>query len=411
MRISTSLLNQRGLEGILDQQARLSRIQSQIASNKRINSPSDDPSGSAQILRLSQTIAVTEQYIRNSDAALNRLRLEENALSGVEAALLNVRELAVQASNGVLTDQDRQAIADEVRQYLAELVGLANSKDANQEYLFSGNQVHKQTISQVNGSFIYNGDQGQRTIQVSSGLRIADSDTGSAVFMDIINGNGSFTTQDNPANTGTGIIDAGQVFDQGAYVEDTYTISFVTNANGNLAYNVVGAASGQLIPPLPQDPTLDAPDYVSEQSIRFNGIETKISALPVTGDSFTVQPSVKQDMFTSVANLASALENDTFDAVDRAKVLNQVSRSFVDIDRAFDNVLERRSSIGARLNIIESKTATNESFVLELKTTLSSVQDLDIASAAVELQQRLTSLEAAQASFVRIQGLSLFDVL
>ena len=411
MRISTSLLNQRGLEGILEQQARLSRIQSQIASNKRINSPSDDPSGSAQILRLSQTIAVTEQYIRNSDAALNRLRLEENALSGVEAALLNVRELAVQASNGVLTDQDRQAIADEVRQYLAELVGLANSKDANQEYLFSGNQVHKQTISQVNGSFIYNGDQGQRTIQVSSGLRIADSDTGSAVFMDIINGNGSFTTQDNPANTGTGIIDTGQVFDQGAYVEDTYTINFVTNANGNLAYNVIGAASGQLIPPLPQDPTLDAPDYVSEQSIRFNGIETKISALPVTGDSFTVQPSVKQDMFTSVANLASALESDTFDAVDRAKVLNQVSRSFVDIDRAFDNVLERRSSIGARLNIIESKTATNESFVLELKTTLSSVQDLDIASAAVELQQRLTSLEAAQASFVRIQGLSLFDVL
>lgn len=411
MRISTSLLNQRGLSGILEQQAQLSRIQSQIASQKRINSPSDDPSASAQILRLSQTIAVTEQYIRNSDSALNRLQLEENALADVEAALLRVRELSLQASNGVLSDEDRQGIAFEVRQRLNELVGLANTRDANQEYLFSGNQVHQQTISQVNGSFVYNGDQAQRSIQISSGLRVTDSDTGSAVFMDIVNGNGTFRTQDNPANTGTGIIDSGQVFDQGAYVADNYTISFVTNANGNLGYNVVGAVSGQLIPPLPQDPTLDAPDYVDLQAIRFNGIETNINGLPVDGDSFTVQPSVKQDMFSAVADLATALETNTFAATDRAKVLNQINRSLVHIDQSFDNVVETRSSIGARINVIESKTATNESFVLELTSTLSSVRDLDIAAAAVELQQRLTSLEAAQASFVRIQGLSLFNFL
>lgn len=411
MRISTALINQRALNGILNQQAGLSDLQLKIATGKRINVPSDDPIGAAQIVRLTETIRTNEQFIRNADRAKSRLVLEESVLASVEIALQRMRELALQASNSPLSNLDRQAIAIEVRQRLDELLSLANSRDANQKFLFAGSQVNTQPVTQTSGGFVYNGDQGQRSIQISSNLQVKDGDSGSVVFFDNITGNGTFSVQDNLTNTGSGIIDPGTVFDRSALVRETYTISFVTNSSANLAFNVVGSVSGQLIPPLPADPVLNAPDFVAGNAMRFNGIETKIDAAPVAGDSFTVQPSVKQDLFTSVANLASALETRTFTASQRAQVQNQINRSIMDLDRAFDNIIETRSRVGSRLSIIDEKTASNESFILEITSTLSEVQDLDLISAASEMSVRVGTLEAAQASFVRIQGLSLFNFL
>jgi flagellar hook-associated protein 3 FlgL len=412
MRISTALFQQRGINSILEQQSGLVEIQSKIASGKRITVPSDDPSGSVQIIRLSQAKSVTEQYMRNSDNALNRLQMEEATIKSAEDTLVRVRELAIQSGNPILSNQDRKAIALELRQHYQGLLGLANTQDANQDYLFAGNQVSLRPFSQLaDGKVAYNGDQGQRAIQISSGQQVNDGDTGMAVFMDIINGNGKFTVEGAPGNTGSGIFNPGQVFDASAYVADDYTITFVTNASGNTGYNVVGAVSGQLIPPLPQDPTLNAPDYVEGAAIRFNGVETKLEANPAVGDTFTVAPSVKQDMFTTIADLATALETDVLDSALRSKVQNQVSASIVNLDRVQDKMTEIRSNIGARLKLIENRTLTNESFLLEITSTLSDVQDLDLISAASELQQRLTSLEASQAAFVRIQGLTLFDYI
>lgn len=412
MRISTSLFNQRGLASILDQQSGLLDIQTKIATGKRISSPSDDPSGSVQIIKLSEAKSITEQYIRNSNSAISRLQLEESTIKSVEDTLIRVRELSIQSGNGILSNQDRKAIAIELRQHLQGLVGLANSQDANQDYLFAGNQVNQRPFSLVaGGNVVYNGDQGQRAIQISAGQQINDGDTGLAVFMDIGNGNGKFSVQDSPANTGAGIIDPGQVFDINAYVADDYTISFVTNASGNIGYNVVGAVSGQLIPPLPQDPVMNAPDYVEGTAIRFNGVETKIEANPAIGDTFTVTPSVKQDLFTTIGDLAAALETVVFAPDQRANVQNKVSASVVNLDRAMDKMSEIRSNIGARLKLVEDRTLTNESFLFDITKTLSDVQDLDLISAASELQQRLAALEASQAAFVRIQGLSLFNFI
>ncbi len=412
MRISTAYFQQRGLSGILDQQSKLLDIQTKIATGKRISSPSDDPSGSVQIIRLSEAKSVTEQYIRNSATAEGRLQLEEGAIKGIEDALVRVRELAIQAGNAVLSDADRATIAIEIRQHLESVLGLANTQDANMEYLFAGSQTGTRPFTQLaDGSVVYNGDQGQRAIQISAGQQVNDSDSGVAVFMDIFNGNGTFTVQDSPTNTGAAAIDPGQVFDASAYVADDYTITFVTNASGNLGYNVVGASSGQLIPPLPQDPILNAPDYVDGAAIRFNGIETKIEANPAVGDTFDINPSIKQDLFHTVADLATALETNTQGSSSLSKVYNDISSFLVNVDRGMEKMTEVRSRIGATLRLIEDRTLTNESFVLDVSSTLSDVQDLDLVSAASELQLRLNSLEAAQAAFVRIQGLTLFNYI
>lgn len=412
MRISTNQYNQRGLNGILDQQGGLSAIQLKIASGKKFLSAADDPAGAAQVLRLRETQSMTEQYQGNITMAINRLTLEETVLANVENSLLRIRELALQANSSNLTDTDRQAIAVEMDLRLDEIKGLANSKDSNGDYLFAGFQTNVTPFSQLaDSSFVYNGDQGQHLIQINDERRIADSDSGMSVFMDIINGNGTFQVQDNPANTGDGIINPGTVRDFGAYVQDTYTISFVTNSSGNLAYNIVGANTGQVVPTLPANPTLAAPDYKSGASIVFNGIDTDITGVPFVGDSFTISPSNKQDIFKTVSDLTYALKTVTNDKAGVAKIMNEVTRSILDIDQAFNHMTEFRATTGARLNTVESQQDVNESFLIEIQATASEIEDLDLVAAITELQTRSGALEAALATFSTIIGLSLFNEL
>tara|TARA_R110002072_G_scaffold14582_7_gene60145 strand:+ start:480 stop:1718 length:1239 start_codon:yes stop_codon:yes gene_type:complete len=410
MRVSTAYFTQRGLTSILDQQARLADMQEQISSGQRISKPSDDPTGAAQILRLEQALSVTSQYQRNADNALNRLTLQESTLDSVQDSLIRIREIAIQGANPTINNSDRQSLAQEVRERLNELVSLANTKDANQEYLFSGYKVTTKPISQAaDGTFQYDGDQGQRALQISSGRQIKDSDSGSDVFINIKNGNGTFQTSANIANTGTGVFNVGQVVDLSSYVAETYTISLVTNGSGNLGYNVVGSTSGQLIPSLPQNLVTDAPDYSDGGSIQFNGIQTGITGAPVVGDSFTIMPSTTQDMFSSVQKLATALETTINNPAGHSDFLNMFNSTLSEMDLAFENITRVRTSVGARLKTIDDQININEDFKIEMTTTLSKVRDLDIAGAAVELQSRLIALEAAQTTYTRIQGLSLFD--
>lgn len=107
-----------------------------------------------------------------------------------------------------------------------------------------------------------------------------------------------------------------------------------------------------------------------------------------------------QDVFTTLYSLATNLEANTPN-----------SNSITEIDNALDNVLGTQSRIGSRLNTIDREEQVNASYSLQLETTRSSVRDLDVAQAASDLSRQTAVLEAAQLSFVKIQGLSLFNYL
>lgn len=412
MRISTSQMQDSAVNAMLDQQAKVSKTQLQISTGKRVLTPADDPVASALTLDLNQALDVTQQYQLNAGAAKARLNLEESTLSAVTTQIQRLRQLAVKANNSTNTNADRRSIAEEAKQILNEMVGLGNTVDNNNVYLFSGHQGNNKPFSATSsGTFTYSGDAGQRLLQVGSSRKVADSDPGSAVFMDIRNGNGTFTTLDNPANTGSGIIDPGNVVNPTAYVPDTYTISFVTNGAGQLAYNVFGANGGQIIPPLPQNATTNAPAYQAGTSINFNGIQTNIKGAPAVGDSFTLSPSSNQSLFDTAQKLVNTLEKGANTDTARAQLANGINRSLSDLDQALNHILVVRAKVGARLNAIDSQSNNNDNLILQVKQTLSTTNDLDYASAVSKLDQQLTGLQAAQKAFTRVQGLSLFSYL
>jgi flagellar hook-associated protein 3 FlgL len=69
------------------------------------------------------------------------------------------------------------------------------------------------------------------------------------------------------------------------------------------------------------------------------------------------------------------------------------------------------ADIGTDMNVVEQQTGVIEDTILNLKTNLSTVEDLDYAAAITKMNQQLLSLEAAQSSFSKISQLSLFNYL
>ena len=82
-----------------------------------------------------------------------------------------------------------------------------------------------------------------------------------------------------------------------------------------------------------------------------------------------------------------------------------------DIDQAIGNILNKRTTVGTRQNSLDSADTESSSAKLVLQQTLSEVEDLDLAEAISQLTFEITSLEAVQATFSRVQNLNLFNFL
>ncbi len=414
MRISTQQIQQTAINALLRQQAELSNTQNQLALGKRVITPSDDPVASANLLNLEQELEVTKQYQFNANMAKSRLGQEETALTAVTNQIHRVRELAIQASNATYTDEDRKMISAEARHILDELFDMANSKDSNNEYLFSGYKGDIKPFDYDGLNYIYNGDDGQRSLKIGASRTIADGDPGSKVFMNIRTGNGTFRAYDDPANIGAGVINGGTVTDNALYDRLDYTISFANNSAGDLVY-LVNDDSAVIQPAWVQPPTGlpdDAPLFVSESSINFGrGVSVSISGTPDVSDTFKIVPSPNQDFFTTLESFADALEAGTMTVESQAKFNNAMNRTLYDIDLALDNFLNVRAEIGARLNAIESQESINDDFKIQIESFISTIQDLDYAEAISRFNLQQAGLQAAQQSYVQIQGLSLFNYL
>jgi flagellar hook-associated protein 3 FlgL len=185
-RISTSLLYDRGISGMLERQSALSKAQLQISTGKRILSPQDDPPAAAYALDLRTAITQVEQYQDNADRAAARLDLQESALEGVDYILPRIMDLALQGQSDTYSPEARQAIAEEIRELNQELMALANTQDSNGEYIFAGYNADDIPFSNpVDGVFAYSGDMGTRSLQISATRQIQDRENGFDAFMNI----------------------------------------------------------------------------------------------------------------------------------------------------------------------------------------------------------------------------------
>ena len=120
--------------------SRISELQIEISSGKKLNKPSDDASGVPIVLGIYSKIERNNQYIRNIDDGLSRFGLTENTLNDVSNLINRAKDLGIFGASDGLNNQDRQIAAVEVNQLIEHLFSLSN-KDSVEGYLFGGTKT------------------------------------------------------------------------------------------------------------------------------------------------------------------------------------------------------------------------------------------------------------------------------
>ncbi len=419
MRISTIQQFNSGVRGIQDNYSNATRTQEQISSGKRILTPADDPVATVLLLQLSQEANRLEQYSTNMTAANNSLTQEEAILNSVNNVLQRVREIAIEAGDGSKSDADRQALATELEQREEELYNLFNSQNARGEYLFGGYQSSQQPfVKNPDGTYSYQGDEGQRSIQIAGSKYVAINDNGKDLFVSVANVN-RVNTEADPANTGTGRISLGVVEDKNAYDNTFYpqgSVSIVIGATGD-SYEIVDSAGNPMAPPVTgQLEENDEGGY----TIRYAGVAVTLDGELAAGDSFTISTGNStpgstnretRSVLETVSMLRSTLETGGSSTEDKLQRRDVIAISLDNLDNAMNQVLSVQTTIGARMNVIESTLTENEEVSLINTAVTSELQDLDYAEALSRLSLQSVVLEASQQSFVKVSGLSLFNLL
>ena len=400
MRMSTVQIFNQGVNNLLDRQADVTKTQEQLASGKRIMSASEDPAGTARTLDITSQLARIDAFQRNTVAVQSSLNLEESALGSVVNDLQRARELTIQANNASMTAPDRHAIAVELSAILESIIAAGNTQDASGEYIFAGFQSETRPFTQTSSGATYNGDDGQRFMQVSANVQIAASNSGNEVFMSAGAGNGSFDYRGSANNTGTATVTSTSA--AANYVPETYTLAFIqANPTDPVTYTVTGDTSGQVA----------TGTYTQDGAITFANGEIRLSGTPANGDSFTISSLPRQDIFTTIKDLESILAGASDTTSGRIRVHNEASRGLINIDNALEKILTVQADVGTRMRRAEMQTDTNEAFNYQLQETLSGLQDLDYAEAISRLNIQMLALQAAQQTFAKTQNMSLFNYL
>lgn len=444
MRVSTGMIFDAGVGSINRQTASLLHLQQQVATGRRILTPSDDPVAAARVLEVTQSKNVLAQFATNHENARSALGLEEAQLTSVNEMFARIKELTVQGGNATLSSADRKSIAFELRSRFEELMGIANAADGQGQYIFSGYMGAAKPFSgnvdglNAGGEITYLGDDGQRKLQVSATRMLGISDSGNDVFNRIRNGNGDFTTNygtNNLAgtpNSGTGIIDAGSITDPDAWnalVDRNFEIRFFVDSTmvpSTTYYDVVDTTNNvsMITGGLPENPPVIYPSglpvYRDGQSIALPATpggayafgSVLVTGAPAHGDTFSVSPSSSQSVFKTLANLIDTLESsNTMTPAENARFANEIGFALRDFDQANENILRVRSMIGSRMAELESLGNVNQDLDLQYDQALSTLQDLDYAKTISDLTRKQTDLEAAQKSFLQVSRLSLFNYL
>ena len=191
MKISTSLYFNQATTQLGNVQGELSKTQEQLSLGKQIVKPSDAPDKAALVTRLESELSRQTGYQDTLKAVNIRLTAEETALKNTSDVMYRIKELATQAANDTLSDQDRQSIALELSNMKDQVLSLANSQDSNGNYLFSGSRTGVPAFAKdASGHVLYQGDQARMKVNVGDSRRMNLNMPGTDAYTRVVRDDG-----------------------------------------------------------------------------------------------------------------------------------------------------------------------------------------------------------------------------
>lgn len=395
MRISTAQRYDATVESLQLRQRDMAQAQTQMTSGKRINQPSDDPTGAARAERAyiaSQRIASAQ---RSVDASRNAMVLAESALGQASELMQTARETLVAAGNGSYTLNERTAQANQLAQLRSQLMSLANQGNGAGGFLFGGQDATTVPFLDT-ASGVQSAVTGGQSL-VSSTEQLPLTVDGPAIWLAARSGNGVFVSAADPGNVGSGWIDAGTVSAPAAITGAVYSIEFADDA-GTTRYTVLrdGASVG-----------LDELPYRAGAAIDVDGMTLHVKGNPAAGDRFGIGPSAPDlDVFEALDRAIATLKDPGANDGQLAQAVNSGLR---DLDAVMGHLQAARARTGSELTRLDAIDGRNQDRELWAKSVQADAEDLDMVQAISTFQNQQTGYQAALQSYAMVQRLSLFD--
>ncbi|SIS46805.1 flagellar hook-associated protein FlgL [Neptunomonas antarctica] len=429
MRISTQQQYFKSIDQMQSGQAKLAGLQEQISTGKKLNTPSDDPVAAAQVLKLELELAQYEKFDDNINVTERRLVLEETILDDVNTATDRMREITIQAGNGTLSDLDRKTISNELNQLTSYVAGLMNTQDSQGEYLFAGSQGGTQPYVLENGRYEYQGDDGQRQIQVGSALYMPSNDSGKYLFEAADDGLSVQLTGQGVFDYESGVSAIEPFVRNATFPNEAAEAQFSTAAqvdgwgaltvrtaetaplSGIFTYEVVDSG-GNAVNDESGNP-LAGGFVTTPLSINIHGMDLEIhepTAVNVGDIELTVS-SEKNNILDVAMNLADILAMPVTTGEERTALNEAVAKGINQFAQVAERNIEARTTLGSRLSTLEQVSSSNLDFKLSTETAISQLVDADLSSVISQFKLAEVTLEAAQATFGRISSLSLFNYI
>jgi len=406
MRVSTAQFYFQNSLNMSTKNSELNEQTPYLSSGKRVLTAKDDAVSFGSLAGYKNDLSRIEQFKRNITQSKNHNELNETSFSLVQETMLQTKQRFIQANNSSLTDEDKQSIADQIKQHLAQVLDIANSKNETGGFIFSGHQIDKQPfVLQANNSVIYQGDSGVDQLAIGSSISVNINQPGDSAFENITNAIGDFSPSYN-TNVGGATVSSAVVGNRAAY--DTvnfppgYTLDFTdADLNGQLEVVVTDSGAGAVTTINP---------FVPGQAFSFNGVEVTIEGTPAIGDQFVISEDENVSIFETLKAAIDWLEvggnaaNTSQHDIDYGHILSQ-------INTAASHISAQQGLSGINLQLIDSQESRHLDTNLSLEQAKSSIEDLDFAKAVSSFEQSQVALQAAQQTFSRMQGMSLFNYL
>jgi flagellar hook-associated protein 3 FlgL len=350
MRITTNMVYNRNISSLNNANERLSTAYEQLQSGDKFKTSGEDPSGMSQKMALTKEIDLFKQYGVNGSLLENSLGHAETVLTALNNAMTSAQTLIQKANNSAVESDDRKAIASELEGLQKQMFDLMNSKNSQGEFIFGGNQSKTQPfIKDASGNYVFQGDTGQRNIQVSPTVQIAANDSGFNLFERVATRR---TSSAGSANIQVRVADQGNFdnfhrinFDP-ALASNQYTVTTAAGAPDTYEIRDSGGA------------LLQSGDYVAGNQIPFNGLELTLD-LPAGGaaQNFVLDSPQNNNILDGMSDFITALRDPTMSADDfQVKVADATAH----MKNARLNVDKGLGEIGGRLNSLEQVLGSNE---------------------------------------------------
>jgi len=398
----------------------LKSLQGQVGTGKAELKLSENITDISKLSAAEEKKSETSQFLGNSKRVQSDLEFLDVAFDRLQNSLIRLQELAVESANDTLLAEERQRFVQEAQMIKSEILDVANQKDTFGNNLFGG-VSGVETPFEINsdGKVNYLGSSLAKEVQVTEALAVKQNFSGFDVFNNIKNENGSFS-----------------VFE----VVDDLISSLEIDLNSNISSNIFKTSTSAVIKLPSTGPEsrmalslnidaiqIDIDDVFygndfSELVEKINSYtaETGLTASLVGDNQILLEGDVNTLTVSDFTHYGDDLEQPSIEVLSEkdGTVLQSISEDALmssniteKITDVFEHLSSKRAEVSANSRRAQDSEMAMQDLMITLEEDISEISDADLASLITQLEFLMTQKDAAQATFTRITGKTLFDLI